>query len=327
MNRTFFLLVLVCATFVISPQAALAVNIAWVPVGNAGNANDPNSGYQYGAVAYNYSIDKYDVTNSQYVAFLNSNVPNGELADPLELYNSNMSNGANGGIDYNSGAAIGSRYSVISGRGDYPVNYVTFYDALRFANWLNNGQIPGSTESGAYTLLGGTPTPSNGDSVSRNPGATIVLPRENEWYKAAYYNPTTNSYYRYPTSSDTIPWATTPTSTPNAANFSPGGPNKPTAVGAYSGTTSPYGAYDMGGNVVQWNEAVPYGSTRGLSGSPYFMDYSFLSGAVGIGWNPTDQVDFIGFRVAAVPEPTSGMLAALGMLIGFAMLRRRGAPV
>ena len=28
-----------------------------------------------------------------------------------------------------------------------------------------------------------------------------------------------------------------------------------TDVGAYTGTTSPYGEFDMGGNVYQWNEA------------------------------------------------------------------------
>ena len=142
-------------------------------------------------MAYNYNIGTYDVTNSQYVEFLNSNVPDGETADPLALYNSNMSNATYGGITYNSGAASGSKYSVISGKGDNPVNYVTFYDTLRFANWLDNGQVPGSTETGAYTLLGGTPTPSNANSITRNAGATVFLPSENEWYKAAYYNPTT----------------------------------------------------------------------------------------------------------------------------------------
>jgi formylglycine-generating enzyme required for sulfatase activity len=37
-----------------------------------------------------------------------------------------------------------------------PVHFVSFYDALRFANWLTNGQGGGDTETGAYTLLGGT---------------------------------------------------------------------------------------------------------------------------------------------------------------------------
>ncbi len=73
--------------------------------------------------------------------------------------------------------------------GDKPVNYVSWYDSIRFANWLNNGQGTGDTETGAYTLLGGTPTPSNGVSITRNAGATWFLPSEDEWYKAAYHQP------------------------------------------------------------------------------------------------------------------------------------------
>ena len=92
------------------------------------------------------------------------------------------------------------------GTEDYPVVNVTWYDAIRFANWMNNGQGNGDTETGAYTILGGTPTPSNGDSITRNP-ARQSMPSENEWYKAAYYDPTTTSYYLYPTSSNTPPTA------------------------------------------------------------------------------------------------------------------------
>ena len=102
-----------------------------------------------------------------------------------------MSNGYYGGITYNAGAADGSKYSVISGHGNDPVNYLTWYDAIRFANWLDNSQVPGSTETGSYTLLGGTPTPSNAYNITRNANAKIFLPSENEWYKAAYYNPAT----------------------------------------------------------------------------------------------------------------------------------------
>ena len=53
----------------------------------------------------------------------------------------------------------------MSGTGNHPINYETWYDAIRFANWLDNGQVAGMTETGAYTLLGGTPTPSNGNSI------------------------------------------------------------------------------------------------------------------------------------------------------------------
>jgi formylglycine-generating enzyme required for sulfatase activity len=220
-----------------------------------------------------------------------------------------------GGINYNSGAANGSKYSVISGNGNHPVNYITWYDAIRFANWLNNGQVPGSTEMGAYTLLGGTPTPSNGNSITRNAGATVFLPSEDEWYKAAYYNPGApgaGSYFQYPTSSNTTPMAEAPPGGNNSANFLFGGPGNLTDVGAYTGTTSPVGAFDMGGNVEQWNEALFNGSLRGLRGGSFSDSISsaLSSSFQGVG-DPTNAITVIGFRVASVPEPSTGLLAVL----------------
>ncbi len=100
---TLFAAGVICLT-VLALQPASAVTIQWSAVGNPGNAADPTvmttdgtSGY--GAVAYNYNIDKYDVTNSQYVEFLNAKDPNG--TSPLQLYNSHMSD-PTGGIAYNS---------------------------------------------------------------------------------------------------------------------------------------------------------------------------------------------------------------------------------
>ena len=100
-----------------------------------------------------------------------------------------MSDGTYGGINYNAGNANGSKYSVMSGNGNHPVNYVTWYNSIRFANWLNNGQGIGDTETGSYTLgsLGADGKPTGGLSITRNPGAKVFLPSENEWYKAAYY--------------------------------------------------------------------------------------------------------------------------------------------
>jgi len=310
MNRIIASLILVCATCLVAPPAASAVTIAWTPVGNPGNLADPATGSLYGGVGYSYNIDKYDVTNSQYAEFLNTKDPTG--ANTLRLYNGNMSNVRTyGGINYNSGNANGSKYSVISGDGNHPVNWVTWGDAIRFANWLNNGQGSGDTESGAYTL-------SNALTIVRNTGATIFLPSENEWYKAAYYDPGTSSYFRYPTSSNTAPTPGHPTATPNSVN-SDGFVGNLTDVGAYSGTTSPYGAYDVGGNVFQWNEALIGSSFRGLRGGSFDnLSGNMLSSTRVV--DPAGGGNNVGFRVVSIPngyipEPSTGVLAFIACLI------------
>src|SRR6185295_16310335 len=100
------------------------------------------------------------------------------------LYNTSMGSGSEFGGITRSGSSGSYTYSAIAGRENMPVNFVSCFDAIRFANWMNNGQGSGDTESGAYTLLGGTATPSNGFTVTRNAGATTFLTTEDEWYKA-----------------------------------------------------------------------------------------------------------------------------------------------
>ena len=43
-----------------------------------------------------------------------------------------------------------------AGFGPNPVRYVSFFDTMRFVNWLENGQTRGAgTESGVYTIADG----------------------------------------------------------------------------------------------------------------------------------------------------------------------------
>src|SRR5262249_14073082 len=113
-------------------SAASAVTMDFVSVGGPGNACDTQATGCYGAVDYAYDIGKYEVTNSQYTEFLNAKA----ASDPLGLYNTSMAT-AQGGIT-RAGAPGTFTYSIVTGRGDNPVNFVSTYDAMRFTNWLAN---------------------------------------------------------------------------------------------------------------------------------------------------------------------------------------------
>jgi formylglycine-generating enzyme required for sulfatase activity len=295
---------------------AYAVTIDWITVGDPGNAADTTG---YGGVPYPYIISRYEITNSQYVEFLNSV----DTFDTYELYDSAMSLSPLGGIT-RIGGLPRDTFEVKAGMGDKPVNNVTFYDALRFVNWLNNGQGSGDTETGAYTLLGGTPTPSNGATVTRNSGGPMIfLTSENEWYKAAFYDALSTSYFDYPAGSDTNPICAAPGATPNTANCN-GVLGELTDVGAYTGSASPYGTFDQAGNVMEWTDSImspPYRFRRG--GSYGQMDFSNAASTVDA-LDPESSFNGLGFRLVTIPEPSTTLLLAFG-LAGLALMRR-GRP-
>jgi formylglycine-generating enzyme required for sulfatase activity len=174
---------------------ASAVTIATVPVGDPGNAGELSGsgagGFGpdrvCGAVAYTYNIGKYEVTAGQYTEFLNAVAK----TDTYGLYrNTDMSNTSWGSGITRSGQSSNYTYSVASDFVNRPVNYVSWGDAARFANWMHNGQPTGTqglatTEDGAYYLNGAT-TNAALLAVTRKVNATWAIPSEDEWYKAAY---------------------------------------------------------------------------------------------------------------------------------------------
>ena len=283
---------------------AQPVTIDWVTVADPGNACEVQSQGCFGAVAEIYRISKYEVTNAQYAEFLNVVA----VADPNGLYNTGMANpspGFHGGIT-RSGSSGSFAYSTIAGRENMPVNYVSFWDAVRFANWLHNGQPTGAqdnttTEDGAYTL---TPSGMANNTITRNAGATVFVPSEDEWYKAAYYDAGSASYFDYPAGSDAQTTGAAPGATANTANseFIVG---DLTDVGSYTGAASPSGTFDQGGNAYEWNEAIS-GSSPAVRGGAF----DTLSGFLGAVWRftsgPSISGHNSGFRVAS----TSGFSAA-----------------
>ena len=325
-------LVALLLTSLVLPNAH-AVTIDWVTVGDPGNAADTTT---YGAVADAFQIMKFEFTNQQYADFLNSVDADGN--NPNAVYNANMGSNARGGISFTSGAASGSKYAIRTNMGDKPVNYVSWFDAARVANWLQNGQGSGSTETGAYTLVGGQ---TSGTAPAANPGASYFLPTEDQWYKAAYYkgSGTNAGYWDYATQSDLAPTAVTAdstgigsaglSSTDNSANFNSAADwnslnGNVTTVGS-NGGASAYGAFDMSGNIFEWNDRTgAAGSSRGLRGGGWYNLAFDLSSSARL-TSGSYEDNGVGFRLAstvAVPEPSTYLLLLLAGA-GWLLWRRR----
>ncbi len=288
--------------------ATAQINISTAAIGNPGNFGETTVNGTYGAVDYTYGIATTEVTNAQYTAFLNAVA----FDDPNSLYNTNMA-GSFGGIT-RTGPIGAFSYNTVSGRENNPVNFVSFWDATRFANWLHNGQPMGfqdnsTTENGAYTL---TPGGISANTVTRNSNWQWAVASANEWYKAAYYQPANqggdiDNYWLYPTSSNTAP-------TGAQANYLPSGIGNTTAVASYAANWA--GVFDMAGNVYEWNDTIAAGPIRGPTwGGAYDNIAGWLTPLNGYVYLPTFEREQVGFRVVTIPGPSSIALLALGGLV------------
>ncbi len=321
------LIVLMCCLSWLGAFAASAeveIEIEWVTIGAAGNACLPVGplaglpGGCFGGVDDAYRIGKFEVTNLEYAEFLNAIAATDT---------------------YNLHAALGITRTGVPGSYAYTANvldqdkpvFVSFWSATRFANWLHNEQPTGlqdstTTEDGAYTL---TPASMANNTVVRNVGAWVFLPSEDQWFKAAFYDPGSTSYFAYTTSSNTQPSCIGPSATPNTANCDFVYQDL-SDVGSYPGSASPSGTFDQGGNRWEWTDTILFfveslrvtrggDWTQGVFNLGHTRNSIFLS-------VPTSSA---GFRVAsqAPATPTLQPLAMIvfaGLLggVGGALLRR-----
>jgi formylglycine-generating enzyme required for sulfatase activity len=292
-------------------------SMEFVTIGNPNNApdttGDPNPA---GAVGYTYGIGKFEVSE-----------------DMIDKYNSAFGNANSLTITKDSRGA------------NKPATGVSWNEAARFVNWLN-------TSTGGFAAYKFTTNGVNDnialwtaadtlDYDSANPyrskRATYVLPSYNEWYKAAYYNPSNSTYYNFPNGSDTAPTAVASGTTANTAVFK--GQSEPADVDQ-AGGLSPYGVMGLGGNVNEWEESSfdlannSDSSIRGIRGGNWDDSFAPLGSSSrnnsDVNGYPSDEYPYVGFRVAslsssappAVPEPSMMVIGTLFGLGGLMAKRR-----
>jgi formylglycine-generating enzyme required for sulfatase activity len=298
MKKSILVFVVVLFIYVGSTQA---LTMDYVTVDNANGV----------LVDYVYKMGKYEVTAGQYTEFLNAVAD----TDTYDLYNPSMWSSSYGCKIQQSGSSGGYSYSVASDWANRPVNYVGWYDTLRFSNWLGTGD----TEDGAYDM-------SLGSNVVRKAGAAVWLPDEDEWHKSGHWSDSgaVPTYWMYPTSADYPPSNDLIDPDPgNNANFyengyTIGAPYYRTEVGEFENSPGPNGTFDQAGNVREWTEEVYYADNTKRT----IFDGSFQAYFLGRTGNyPAFEYYDIGFRVATVPEPGMVLLLGLG---AFVIRKKRG---
>lgn len=175
----------------------------WSHIIDPNNTEDDALFGGYGRVDYDFYIQKYPITNDEYKTFLNIVDPCG--LNRYRLYSPLMTVEIQGGIKYISSNEYGQKYDTKTNMENKPAICIDWFRATRLANWLHNGGNSSSdTESGVYSL-------SDNIFLGRSEGSkSCWVPTENEWYKAAYYDPSKigmSKYWKYATRNDITPSA------------------------------------------------------------------------------------------------------------------------
>ena len=283
-------------------------SLDFTTIGNPGNAADSTG---YGKVDYTYRIGTHAISQNQIAAATASGLQN-----------------------VTAGAWSGNQ----------PAANISWYQCAAFVNWLNTSTghhvaynltyNNGSYSMGLWHSLDEGYNPSN---PLRNNLALYVLPSTDEWYKAAYGMNNGMGYYLFPTASDTQPTIVASGTNAGTAVYNLYSSVQGPASVYEAGGLSSYGTMGQGGNLYQYMEGAAYGlSNIDLSvardvrgGSWYSAEYLSPGNAVAMSssysfYNYSDNpVDYIGFRVAAVPEPSTCALFALGAITMLMVMRRK----
>ncbi|MDA0659790.1 MAG: PEP-CTERM sorting domain-containing protein [Planctomycetota bacterium] len=200
-------------------------SLQFTNVGNPGNPDhvDPTTGLAVGGVDYAFDIAKTELPSGVWIEYANSvglHLSAGGGGNPI-YHGGGMNHSSNESsrIERFTDGPL-TKYRWVPGALDEdtegrPVGGMNFLDTARFVNWLHHGQPQATTaaeslanynqaSTGAYDL-----TAAGAARAVVQPGAKFWIATEDEWYKAAYYDPTLNGgtggYWQYPTQSNTPP--------------------------------------------------------------------------------------------------------------------------
>jgi len=225
-----------------------------------------------------FKMSKYEITNAQYAAFLNSKSigNNGLYATgtyPTEVLIYASSGNFDWGLHY-----TGGQWVPVAGYENYPVINVKWYGAAEFATYAG-GSLPTEAQW-EYACRGNTITPFNTGECLSN--------------EQANYS-----------------WSSTYTTCTNTIRIEPGTTK---SVGTY--TANNYGLYDMHGNIWEWcsdwygtypttTQRNPTGASVGMArvfrGGSWNGEARFCRSAYRANYYPDSYTNFIGFRIALVP--------------------------
>lgn len=293
----------VCVLACLAAFAADRPSIEMVTIGNVGNkANSDGNG----RVDYVYEIGKYEVSNSEYIQFLNSAATKAG-SNKYYVWGKQEESAPKCGIERTGAGTDESpfTYTLKSGKENKPAIYITAYAAARFCNWLETGDA----NTGAYDF--GTYGDDFAALFANADKTKYHLPTLDEWVKAAYYNPRTDSYQKFATDDGTAE---------GKIVYKPSNVSEPEDVTIYEDYANPNGTVNQNGNVFEWIGYADEAGNGFLLGGYYDSPEDSL-------WDQklyrliTNLDDSsAGFRIAKgmtvpVPEP-----AAIAALLGAAAL-------
>jgi formylglycine-generating enzyme required for sulfatase activity len=281
-------------------------NMEFVKIGNPGNAADTTGKPDpAGEVGYEYAIGKFEVSEGMITKF--------NASQSLTITQSNR------GVNK-------------------PATFVSWNEAARFVNWLNTEK--GFAPAYKFTTTGvndnialwtsGDTLDYNASNQFRSARAKYFLPSMDEWYKAAFYNPSQGVYYDYANGKDTAPTAVASGTADDTAVYLQTQLHGPADVDQ-AGGLSPYGVMGLGGNAREWQESSfdlansSVSSSRGSRGGSWLFAPGNLSSRNLPNNDPSFEFYLIGFRVAMVqpvPEPSMMVIGMVFGLGGLAAKRR-----